>query len=178
MSSDNMSEPGSQVEIVTNVTDDGEAARLSVMLDRVVEGDTLEQARRRAGYAPDVTNVTVSASPALIRAVKDHVSGRIRTEGAAVGFKTLKRLALHGKTEATQLNAAKYLLDAAGLGPASLAANPADVPLHEMTEDELRAVIEKAERGGPMPVVKIVEGESAQKVGAIPQGGRGRPRKL
>jgi len=104
------------------------------------------RAKSEAGYAPSVDPSNILRDPRVAAALRGEVARQLATDGAQIGFGTLKRIAQDQKAPAAaQVAAAKALLQGAGLldqAPQSKETKS----INDMTRDELRDYIkEKAE---------------------------------
>lgn len=98
--------------------------------------------KRIAGYAEQDQASLILRRPHVGAAVRAEVVRLLATEGAAIGFGGLKRIAQDTKAPAAaQVAAAKALLQGAGLleGPAE---GKESKPINEMDRDELRSFID------------------------------------
>lgn len=109
----------------------------------VLAGETsASQAALAAGYKNGHTGYDVLTSPAVQRVLHDYRERLIKTEGAQLAYAAMIRiLKPGGAPPSVQVQAAKYMLDAAGHGAKDDPHRSKD--LHEMTADELQEAIEK-----------------------------------
>lgn len=101
-----------------------------------------EAAKTEARYQDTASAQYILRRPSVGVAVRAEIVRQLATDGAAIGFHSLKRIARDEKLPAAaQVAAAKALLQGAGLleGPAE---GKESKPINEMDRDELRSFIE------------------------------------
>ena len=133
------------------------------MVNGLVRGISIQDSGRVAGYTFDVA-ANVARSPKIIAAVELELARILRLTGAPIALATLIRLAKNGVSETVQVTASKILLDRAGFVPpvAKQAQSSDEKQLVEMGQDELRAVMESAERE-----IREIEGELAARAAPL-----------
>jgi phage terminase small subunit len=108
------------------------------------------RAKTDAGYAESVHYSWLLRDPRIAAAFRGEVARQLATDGAQIGFHTLKRVARDEKAPAAaQVAAAKALLQGAGLLDQPQQGKESK-SINDMTRDELRGYIEskKAEIDG------------------------------
>jgi hypothetical protein len=114
----------------------------------MVQTGDADLAGRAIGAAPrDVAAWLDDAG--VVRAVQASVLRELRTKGVAVAFATLLQIARDSRNNvASRVQASNSLLDRAGMAAARApdAWKPTDRPLSEYTTQELKALVEAAER--------------------------------
>jgi hypothetical protein len=108
------------------------------------------RAKRDAGYAESVNPEQLLRDPRIAAALRAEVARQLATDGASIGYGTLKRIAADTKAPAAaQVAAAKALLQGAGLLDQPQERKDSK-SINDMTRDELREYIEskKAEIDG------------------------------
>jgi hypothetical protein len=108
------------------------------------------RAKSDAGYADSVDYNLLLRDPRIAAAFRGEVARQLATDGASIGYGTLKRIAQDKQAPAAaQVAAAKALLQGAGLLDAPQDRKDSK-SINDMTRDELREYIEskKAEIDG------------------------------
>lgn len=101
-----------------------------------------ESSKRLAGYEDPTSGHYLLRRPHIASALRAEVTRLLATEGAQIGFKSLKRIAKDTKAPAAaQVAAAKALLQGAGLLDAPQQ-DKESKSINDMSREELRAYIE------------------------------------
>jgi hypothetical protein len=134
-----------------------------------VEGGNAEAAKVHSGYSTTVQGSDLLRRPHIAAALRWEVARQMATDGASIGFRTLKRLATDLKMPgAVQATAAKALLQGAGLLDA-----PTDQKesksINDMTRDELHTYIESKRAEIDQMEAKLAEGARDVTPVATPQ---------
>lgn len=107
-----------------------------------VEGGNAEAAKTVAGYRTAVQGSDLLRRPHIAAALRWEVARQMATDGASVGFRSLKRIAQDQKAPAAaQVAAAKALLQGAGLLDAPQQQKESK-SINDMSRDELREFME------------------------------------
>lgn len=128
----------------------------------VSNGCTQTEAARRAGYAdPGMEAWRLMRKPHVIAAVREHRERLISGSLANVAAETFREV-MENKAypAAARVAAARAVWEAAGHFSGADKNKGQDRPLNEMTEDELRAFIAKADavaNGQPLASITVVE---------------------
>lgn len=123
-----------------------------------------QELMQTAGYDNAQKLGSALASPAVVAELKTRRKSRIGTTLAAKALRAMEQLIESDKTPAaTRFSAARWMLEQAGHG--SQVDDGRDKPLHEMSEAELLAFMEKAQRvveaGGSPPIITVTPGDGA-----------------
>jgi len=112
----------------------------------IVDGASRSIAEKESGYAPG-TGSSLERNPKVLAAIHSEVARRLRAEGAPVGLAVLLSVAKNEAAPAgVRVDAAKTLLSRAGhIEPRAEAAKPDTKDLSDMSQEELRKVIDQCE---------------------------------
>lgn len=112
----------------------------------VSRGMTNEAASSEAGFSPS-TGSQLVRRPEIMAAIHQEVARLIRVEGAPVAFKVLLDIAKDVTApKGVRVDAAKTLLSRAGhVEPRAEQAKPDEVPMNEMTQDQLHSLVNQLE---------------------------------
>lgn len=138
--------------------------RQDYAVELILGGTAVEDALETAGYASGYSASHFMASPAVQAALKvgrsDTITGMLATRAMLV-----MEALLDSKSDAARFTAAKWLLEAAGHGQKG-DGDGRSKALHEMTEDELRGFMAKAQQvvdqGGNGPIITITPHNGAE----------------
>ncbi len=109
---------------------------------RAVRGGDYTRAKIEAGYADSVDPCQILRDPRVAAALRAEVARQLATDGASIGYGTLKRIAQDKQAPAAaQVAAAKALLQGAGLLDQPQQGKETK-SINDMTRDELRDYIE------------------------------------
>jgi hypothetical protein len=136
--------------------------RQRLFVSAFIESGSISDASDKAGYADASGGYQALKSEIVQRALHDYRERLIKTEGATLGYKTMLELARPGNPGGVRFSAAKYLMDAAGHG-AKVEDGGKEKPLHEMTEAQLQAFVEKMRQleAADRPVITVIPDGSA-----------------
>lgn len=134
------------------------------LVEGLLSGMPSEQAWQEAGYSSELgyRNAlrSVAVQAALLEARRAQLSGDLAQEA----MQAIRELVTDRTTPAaTRLAASKWVLEQAGHGKHEQ--DERDVPLHEMTAEQLDRFMAKAQavidRGGERPIIAVTPGNGA-----------------
>jgi len=112
----------------------------------VTTGAELPDALRKAGYT-HTHFYDVLDSPRIKRAIDDALRNRLRLDGAPLAIEFLITVLRDEDTDKRlRVDVARTLLDRAGIAPVKLEAPGEPLNPHDMTTDEIRAMLRGMER--------------------------------
>lgn len=128
----------------------------------VSNGCTQTEAARRAGYAdPGMEAWRLMRKPHVLAAVREHRERLISGSLSNIAAETLREVMENKAYPASsRVAAARAVWEAAGHFAGAGKDQGPDRPLNEMTEEQLRAIIAKADAitsGQPIATIKIVD---------------------
>lgn len=153
---------------------DGEAGlteREARLIDIVATTDDLDEIQERAGYGESALLSGAFRRKVVQGASRDRAHGRLKVVGVQKAYRAMMDLMGPKTPPATRFAAAKWVMEASGIGPAT--ADPSgDKPLAEMTAKELEAFIKQLEGpkeppGRIVPLKTVVEAVTLDN-GALP----------
>lgn len=112
----------------------------------LVEGLTQEAAGEKIGVTAQAAGVLIRR-PEIVSAMHFEINRRLRTEGASIGYKVLSTIAKDDTApKGVRVDAAKTLLDRAGhVAPRGEPAKPVEKQMTDMTQNDLRDLVDKLE---------------------------------
>jgi hypothetical protein len=143
----------------------GMTDRQAAFVKSFIETGCVSTSAQVAGYADASGGFNALRSQTVQAALYDYRERLIKTEGATQAYRTLIELMKPGNPGGVRFSAAKYLMDAAGHG-AQPDAGGKEKPLHEMTEAQLQAFVEK---------MRTIEAPDRPVITVIPDGSTGDP---
>lgn len=141
----------------------------AVFVNTVIDGMRPQEAALASGY-PALAAFGLLRLPNIMLAMRSEVARRLRSEGAAVGYQVLVRIARdEDAPKGVRAQCAMALLDRAGhVAPRAEAAAPGEKTMSEMTPHELLDVINECEgelagRARPVnaPELELVDSQDA-----------------
>jgi hypothetical protein len=139
------------------ISTQGDTDRQDRLIDALLSGKSDHDAMTAAGYLTEAGMAAAMRSERVQHGLRGRRTARITGALASKAMEALDALLGPSTPAATRFAASKWVLEQSGFGQAN--AEGADKPLHAMTEDELLAVVAKAQkqvdRGGLGPLIDI-----------------------
>jgi hypothetical protein len=121
-----------------DISTSGLTERQAAFCSSLIRGAKIQEAALAAGYSHGESGYQALASSAVQAALHDYRDRTLKTEGATLAMQTMMDLCDAKVPAGVRFSAAKWIMEAAGHVAGQPGAGGDEVPVHQMTLDQLR----------------------------------------